>query len=176
MIAILVTGPHGGGKSTLVKQALAPFAGDARVQAIYADDGGKWKKSPEVMNAMLLPVWMNVAVPVLVLEGTHRIVLSVIRTLALEEGATIRKTQTHIVSQSPDVMRACLRNRCAAKGKEFEEQYWSEKRCLTDNRYYTQNLVRRLPHPRSIWAQTEDYAVSPAVTLDIMQRIEEALK
>lgn len=165
-IGLLVTGPHGSGKSTAVKKALEALA----VPAVYADDGGEWKKSPDVMTAMLRPVWESDA-PVVVVEGTHRIVLALLR----QPGLSCRSLTIHRLSVTPTVMRAHLRARCEkSKGRTFKADYWTTARCENDNRYY-QRLAAKFAASTHTWVIDENYATTEAMVQAIRAEVQACL-
>lgn len=163
---VLVTGPNASGKTTTVRTALAPWARDARVVCIHADDQSGINKStmPE-MTAELERI-VGGHQKVTVVEGTNRIALvfgDVMRRAGLAVEANYTET-------SAAFMRASLMARCASKGKRFRDDYWTERVLNYEARLRYQRLMARLFEgfcPVNLWPVGEGYEGTQALGMHL---------
>jgi hypothetical protein len=125
-------GGHAVGKSTLFRW------GQARVGAApgytwHTEGGNGGKPSLSTMpveDAVALAVkeWLDPALHTLVVEGTrvYGPIFRVAQSVAQHAPTVGRELWILQLLQTPDVMRAHLQARCAAKGKAYRADYWEQ--------------------------------------------------
>lgn len=123
--AILVSGPNASGKTTSTQRALAPWVGDPRLVAVYADNSDRkaFKGTQTEMEDRLLALWEQDA-EVLVVEGTNRIAMAFAR---VTKRSDTRTWESNIMRVPPWFLKWALQTRCEKLGKRFRDDYWVEK-------------------------------------------------
>lgn len=120
---ILVTGPNASGKTTAVREALAPWAGDRRVRAFHPDHERNKDKIAEI-EFEVLAVW-ETAATVVVVEATNRAATATYRVV--DRYPDMRVFEALVLSMEPETMRLNMQRRCAKRHKAYREDYWSEQ-------------------------------------------------
>lgn len=136
----LVTGPNCSGKTTTVARVLARFKpGEDSIVSIGADNDSMFKGSAEEQEAALVELWKH-DMQVLIIEGT-RINTPLMRVAKAHP--TERQLHVLMTTQTPEVMRQHLIDRCAKRGKTFRAEYWvTQKLAYEGQKRYPNSFLR----------------------------------
>jgi len=145
---VLLSGGNAAGKTTLFDWGKARVNG-ARGYVWHSETGGPSLSRLSVAEAydLALQQWTDPTIHTLVVEGTR--VYSTIFKTARDHYDVGRALWVLQLLQTPDVGRAHLRARCAAKGKKYRSDYWEKEEL--DYQFaerYEAALRKFLPMPR----------------------------
>lgn len=169
---ILVTGPNASGKTTAVREALAPWMGDRRVRAFHPDHERNQDKIAEI-EGEVLAVW-GTAATVVIVEATNRAATATYRVV--DRYPDMRVFEALVLAMSPETMRLNMQRRCAKSGKKFRDDYWTERTLHYEGQLRYRNMADL--HFKGVATHLtidSDYVASQAVVAHLRARVQACL-
>lgn len=172
-LGLLVLGPNASGKTTAVREALAPFQGDLRVVGVHADKSPYGQLSAEAGSALLGQIWGGRASAVVV-EGTR---CGTMLARLLEASPSAREAALILTAVTPETMRAHIEARCRRVGKRFRSDYWAGVKLVAHAGRHRREAERHFAGlPTEVFEIGPAYEGSEALVRAIRERVRVCLE